>query len=355
MLGVIYGRSDGECGDVLRPVATGSVRGRGRRGSRSRRRRPAVGDRGLLLHRWGQPRGDGSGANRAAHRRTRHPAGGGAQPGDHRNGVGDDGQPRPGSTPRRDRSRRAGVDGPDGCPAGVAAHRARRGDHRGPPPAARRVGDLRRPVRDDARRRTRCATAASSAGAGRGARAEVARAGREGCRRCRSRRGGWTDAVRQAVDAAGTPDPFRVSVFTALGIHDDAATARRIMAPFVCGMLDDGGTAVLAHPHIDEILERHRERGVDGIADMPADWWIELGAIGTFDDAVHHAEALVDAGAMDVAFFPGPTVELAREDLASRHPPRRCPPLTRNPRESCGWPAGEAVVHTESRGRPEPG
>ena len=121
--------------------------------------------------------------------------------------------------------------------------------------------------------------------------------------------------VRQSIAAAGTPDPFRVSVFTALGIHDDAATARQIMAPFVCGMLDDGGPAVLAHPHIDEILERHRERGVDGIVDMPADWWIELGAIGTFDDAVRHAEALADAGADDVTFFPGPTVELAREDL----------------------------------------
>jgi alkanesulfonate monooxygenase SsuD/methylene tetrahydromethanopterin reductase-like flavin-dependent oxidoreductase (luciferase family) len=121
--------------------------------------------------------------------------------------------------------------------------------------------------------------------------------------------------VRQSITAAGTPDPFRVSVFTALGIHDDAAIARQIMAPFVCGMLDDGGPAVLAHPHIDEILERHRERGVDGIVDMPADWWIELGAIGTFDDAVRHAEALADAGADDVTFFPGPTVELAREDL----------------------------------------
>lgn len=121
--------------------------------------------------------------------------------------------------------------------------------------------------------------------------------------------------VRQALDTAGTPDPFRVSVFTALGIHDDAAIARRIMAPYVAGMLDDGGPAVRAHPHIDEILERHRDRGVDGIVDMPADWWIELGAIGTFDDAVRHAGALVDAGAEDVTFFPGPTVESAREDL----------------------------------------
>ncbi len=122
--------------------------------------------------------------------------------------------------------------------------------------------------------------------------------------------------VRQAIAAAGSPDPFRVAVFSALSIHDDARTAHRIMAPFVAEMLVGGGPAVLAHPHVDEIHERFRELGLDGIAEMPAEWWIELGAIGTFDDAVHHAEALVDAGARDVTFFPGPSVELARADLA---------------------------------------
>ena len=121
--------------------------------------------------------------------------------------------------------------------------------------------------------------------------------------------------VAQSVARARPAGEFRVSVFTALAIVDDAAVAHRIMAPFVAGLLESGGPAVLAHPHIDEILERHAARGVDGIADMPSDWWIELGAIGTFDDAVRHAEALADAGAHDVAFFPGPTVELAREDL----------------------------------------
>ena len=121
--------------------------------------------------------------------------------------------------------------------------------------------------------------------------------------------------VAQSLAAAGSPDSFRVSVFTAMAIDDDGALARRAMAPFVVGLLDGTNPAPLAHPHVDEIVERHRARGVDGIADMPAEWWIELGAIGTFDDAVRHAEALADAGADDVAFFPGPTVELAREDL----------------------------------------
>ena len=121
--------------------------------------------------------------------------------------------------------------------------------------------------------------------------------------------------VCESIERAGSPNPFRVSVFTALAVGDDAKEMRRIMAPFVAGLIDGTNPAPNAHPHIEEIRERHDARGVDGIADMPTDWWIELGAIGTFDDAVRHAEALADAGADDVAFFPGPTVELARDDL----------------------------------------
>ena len=121
--------------------------------------------------------------------------------------------------------------------------------------------------------------------------------------------------VRKSIEQAGSPDPFRASVFTALAVGDDAREMRRIMAPFVAGLVDGTNPAPNAHPHIEEIRELHAARGVDGIADMPADWWIELGAIGTFGDAVRHAEALADAGAHDVAFFPGPTVELTREDL----------------------------------------
>lgn len=121
--------------------------------------------------------------------------------------------------------------------------------------------------------------------------------------------------VAQSIAHAGFPDSFRVSVFTALAIDDDGDAARRAMAPFVAGLLDGSNPAPMAHPHVDEIRARFAERGLDGIVDMPVAWWTELGAIGTFDDAVRHAEALADAGADDVAFFPGASVELAREDL----------------------------------------
>ncbi len=121
--------------------------------------------------------------------------------------------------------------------------------------------------------------------------------------------------VAEAIERAGNPDPFKVSVFTALAIDDDGDAARRAMVPFVVGLLDGANPAARAHPHFHEIEERFAARGADGIADMPVDWWTEFGAIGTFHDALTHIERLADAGADDVALFPGPTVDLAREDL----------------------------------------
>ena len=71
-----------------------------------------------------------------------------------------------------------------------------------------------------------------------------------------------------------------------LAIGDDGREMRRIMRPSspVCS------TVSIRHPMRTHTSTRSgnvtRRGGVDGVADMPAEWWIELGAIGTFDDAV---------------------------------------------------------------------
>ena len=123
--------------------------------------------------------------------------------------------------------------------------------------------------------------------------------------------------VRQAIEQAGRTgdDGFRTSVFTALCLTDDRTDADRLMTPFLAGLLAAPNPAVDAHPHIDEIRERHADGGEDGLATMPGDWWLELGAIGTIDDVIDHVADLHEAGATDVSFFPGPTIELTREDL----------------------------------------
>ena len=45
------------------------------------------------------------------------------------------------------------------------------------------------------------------------------------------------------------------------------------------------------------------------------DYWHEIGAVGTMDDALAHVAALEAAGVGSVNVFPGPELETAREQL----------------------------------------
>ncbi len=121
--------------------------------------------------------------------------------------------------------------------------------------------------------------------------------------------------VRQSIEHAGSPAEFRVSVFSALCLHPNRGLARHVMTPFVAGLLANPEAAIRAHPHFDEMIERFDALGDAAIADFPDHWWIDIGAIGTQNDVIAHIEALAEAGADDVSLFPGPTLELAREDL----------------------------------------
>jgi 5,10-methylenetetrahydromethanopterin reductase len=123
--------------------------------------------------------------------------------------------------------------------------------------------------------------------------------------------------VRQAIDHAGSPDGFRTSVFSALCLIPNRKLTHHTMTPFVAGLLRQPNAAISAHPHFDEMIERFHAQGDAAIAEFPDDWWIDIGAIGTMDDVMAHIEALGEAGANDVSLFPGPTLELAREDLQS--------------------------------------
>jgi alkanesulfonate monooxygenase SsuD/methylene tetrahydromethanopterin reductase-like flavin-dependent oxidoreductase (luciferase family) len=110
--------------------------------------------------------------------------------------------------------------------------------------------------------------------------------------------------VRRAVAATGRGERFRVSVFTAFSVADDARRARRAMVPFVETLLREPNVAFDAHPGADEIRDRYHRGGAEALVDMPGDRWREIGAIGTLDDAAAHVEALHDAGAHDVSLFP---------------------------------------------------
>jgi 5,10-methylenetetrahydromethanopterin reductase len=65
----------------------------------------------------------------------------------------------------------------------------------------------------------------------------------------------------------------------------------------------------------DDLAVRFADRGVDGLADMPAEWWLEIGPIGTMDDAEEHLHTLIDAGAHSIALIPAPDLTIARTQV----------------------------------------
>lgn len=121
--------------------------------------------------------------------------------------------------------------------------------------------------------------------------------------------------VTHALHTAAPAGDFRVSVFTALCVDTDRRAAYTFMAPLVAGWLSAPNPAIDAHPHVDELRERFRTGGNQALVDMPRDWWLELGAIGTFDDALEHITLLHAAGAADVSLFPAPELAVARGQL----------------------------------------
>ncbi len=123
--------------------------------------------------------------------------------------------------------------------------------------------------------------------------------------------------VRETIRNAGSPNNFRVSVFSALCLTPTQREAYELMTPYLSFQLTAQHPSIRAHPHFDEMVERFTTKGDAAIADFPAEWWTEIGAIGDRDAVLGHIEALGNAGATDVALFRSPTLELAREDLAT--------------------------------------
>jgi alkanesulfonate monooxygenase SsuD/methylene tetrahydromethanopterin reductase-like flavin-dependent oxidoreductase (luciferase family) len=121
--------------------------------------------------------------------------------------------------------------------------------------------------------------------------------------------------VRQAIEQAGRPEPFHVAVFSALCVERDRRDAYRWMAPWLEPIVRERTVALQALPFADDLVTRYERDGLEGLVTMPAEWWRELGPIGTMDDAVEHLHRLVEAGAHSIGLFPAPEIDVAREQL----------------------------------------
>jgi alkanesulfonate monooxygenase SsuD/methylene tetrahydromethanopterin reductase-like flavin-dependent oxidoreductase (luciferase family) len=121
--------------------------------------------------------------------------------------------------------------------------------------------------------------------------------------------------VRWAREQAGDPDGFHVATFSVLCVAADRRTAYRQMAPWLARQLADPHIGLRVLPYFDDLAALFAERGVDGLAGMPSEWWMDLAPIGTLDDAAAHLVALREAGVHSVGLFPEPDVAIATEQL----------------------------------------
>jgi 5,10-methylenetetrahydromethanopterin reductase len=121
--------------------------------------------------------------------------------------------------------------------------------------------------------------------------------------------------VRQSLDHAGRPDDFHVAVFSALYVAADRVEAFRAMAPWLARQVETTSPVIRGVPFFDDLKALYDEKGADGLAGVPADWWAELGAVGTMDDALAHVAALEAAGVDSIGFWPSPDPDVAAQDI----------------------------------------
>jgi 5,10-methylenetetrahydromethanopterin reductase len=117
--------------------------------------------------------------------------------------------------------------------------------------------------------------------------------------------------VRWALERAGQPEPFHVVTFTMLSVDGDRRQAYRPLTEFVGGLIADGRPAFTVLPFYDEIAARVATDGHGALVEMPADYWRQIGAIGTIEDALAHVESLEHAGVASINVFPGPGLDEA--------------------------------------------
>ncbi len=121
--------------------------------------------------------------------------------------------------------------------------------------------------------------------------------------------------VGWSLDRAGRPADFEVVTFTMLSVDDDRRAAYRPLAGFVAELITSRRPAFTVLPFYDEMAQRVAAGGADALVEMPQDYWVEIGAIGTIDDALDHVAALEAAGVGSINIFPGPELEVAWEQM----------------------------------------
>lgn len=109
-----------------------------------------------------------------------------------------------------------------------------------------------------------------------------------------------------AAEAGRSEDPHRMTVFCPMAIDRDGHRARAALTPFVAGVLAEGQIGSTVLDFYPDLADRAASTSwEEAVAQMPIEWWHQLGAIGTPEDAAVYLQSMIDAGAGALAVFPG--------------------------------------------------
>lgn len=121
--------------------------------------------------------------------------------------------------------------------------------------------------------------------------------------------------LRWALEVAAPQESWRVVAFAPWLVVDDGARARRIMSRWLAAELENPNVAFRMLPFFQDLVDRLRDGGAEALADMPVEWWNDLGPIGTGRDAHEYFDRVEAAGADSVSVFPAPDADLAADDV----------------------------------------
>lgn len=123
--------------------------------------------------------------------------------------------------------------------------------------------------------------------------------------------------IRWAMETADPDGSWRTVAFAPWLVSDDGAQARRIMARWLAAELEAPSVGFRTLSFFDDLIDRHRDGGAEALADMPVDWWRDLGPIGTTEDALEYLDRVEAAGVDSVSFFPAPDATEALADVGA--------------------------------------
>src|SRR5699024_4316199 len=192
----------------------------------------------------------------------------------------------------RNRARGAELDGSDGRTAGLPADRPGGGTHHGACPAARGEVDVqgRYVTAEEVRLDTATHPVPPVLAGVRGPKS-MALAGRasDGVLLADCAGPSFLPAARAQ---AGDPPGFQVHVFAPLITAPTRREAYQKAAGWLAEQLAAPTPSLRQMSFYAELVELAGSGGPEKLAEVPSQWWAELGAIGTLEDAAAHIEAL---------------------------------------------------------------